>query len=129
MSSSQALVLISLYVKFSVHSSYAEQVIVLKVADRRTDAPDDDNRHPPKFGLRPKNGFNTLSYIISTVHRSYLITIITKAIDTTSILVMLLEGGHLQFFLLTTRRHKYLKCRLMVANLNFSKITCTLFLT
>ena len=31
---------------------------MLKVADRRTDgrtdAPDDDNRHPPKFWLRPK---------------------------------------------------------------------------
>ena len=28
--------MINLYVKFSVHCSYAEQVIVLKVADRRT---------------------------------------------------------------------------------------------
>ena len=34
---SQALVMINLYVKFNVHSSYAKQVIVLKVADRRTD--------------------------------------------------------------------------------------------
>ena len=34
---SQALVMINLYVKFIVHSSYAKQVIVLKVADRRTD--------------------------------------------------------------------------------------------
>ena len=34
---SQALFIINLYVKFNVHSSYAEQVIVLKVADRRTD--------------------------------------------------------------------------------------------
>ena len=34
---SQALVMITLYVKFNVHCSYAEQVIVLKVADRRTD--------------------------------------------------------------------------------------------
>ena len=33
---SQALVMISLYVKFNVHSSYAKQVIVLNVADRRT---------------------------------------------------------------------------------------------
>ena len=33
---SQALVMINLYVKFNVHSSYAKQVIVLKVADRRT---------------------------------------------------------------------------------------------
>ena len=37
-----------------MHSSYAKQVIGLKVADRRTDrrtdTPDDDNRHPPKFG-------------------------------------------------------------------------------
>ena len=45
--------------KFNVHSSYAKQVIVLKVADRRTDgrtdAPGDDNRHPPKFWLRLKN--------------------------------------------------------------------------
>ena len=34
---SQASVMINLYVKFNVHCSYAEQVIVLKVADRRTD--------------------------------------------------------------------------------------------
>ena len=34
---SQALVMINLYVKFNVHSSYAKQVIMLKVADRRTD--------------------------------------------------------------------------------------------
>ena len=33
---SQALVLMNLYVKFNVHSSYAKQVIVLKVADKRT---------------------------------------------------------------------------------------------
>ena len=50
--------MINLYVKFNVHSSYAKQVIVLKVADRRTDgrkdAPGDDNRYPPKFWLRPK---------------------------------------------------------------------------
>ena len=70
---SQALVMINLYVKFNVHSSYAKQVIVLKVADRqtdgrtdgRTDAPGDDNRHPPKFWLRPKklNGLpNKYSY-------------------------------------------------------------------
>ena len=56
---SQALVMINLYVKFNVHSSYAKQVIVLKVADRRTDqrtdAPGDDNRHPPKLWLSPKN--------------------------------------------------------------------------
>ena len=56
---SPALVMINLYVKFNVHSSYAKQVIVLKVADRRTDgrtdAPGDDNRHPPKFWLMPKN--------------------------------------------------------------------------
>ena len=55
---SQALVMINLYVKFNVHSSYAKQVILLKVADRRTDgrtdAPGCDNRHPPKFRLRPK---------------------------------------------------------------------------
>ena len=34
---SQDLVMINLYVKFNVNCSYAEQVIVLKVADRRTD--------------------------------------------------------------------------------------------
>ena len=33
---SQALVMINLYVKFNVHSSYAKQVIVLNVDDRRT---------------------------------------------------------------------------------------------
>ena len=60
---SQTLVMINLYVKFNVHSSFAKQVIVLKVADRRTDgqtdgrtdAPGDDNRHPPKLWLKPKN--------------------------------------------------------------------------
>ena len=52
---SQALVMINLYVKFNVHSSYAKQVIVLKVVDRRTDASGDNNRHPLKFWLRPKN--------------------------------------------------------------------------
>ena len=52
---SQALVMINqtLYVKFDVHSTYAKHVIVLKVADRRTDRrtdqPDDDNRHPLKY--------------------------------------------------------------------------------
>ena len=34
--------MINLYVKFNVHSSYAKQVIALKVADRRTGAPGDD---------------------------------------------------------------------------------------
>ena len=34
---SQALVMLNLYLKFNVHSIYAKQVIVLKVADRRTD--------------------------------------------------------------------------------------------
>ena len=50
---SQALVMINLYVKFNVHSTHAKQVIVLKVADRRTGKPF-DNRHTPKFWLRPK---------------------------------------------------------------------------
>ena len=50
--------MINLYVKFTVHSSYVKQVIILKnggQTDGRTDAPGDDNRHPPKFWLRPKN--------------------------------------------------------------------------
>ena len=34
---SQALVMINLYVKFNVHSSYAKQVIVLKLAGGQTD--------------------------------------------------------------------------------------------
>ena len=54
---SQALVMINLYVKFNVHSSYAEQVISAKSGvqtDGRTDAPGGNNRHPPKFWLRPK---------------------------------------------------------------------------
>ena len=45
--------MINLYVKFNV-----KQVIVLKnggQTDGRTDAPGDDNRHPAKFWLRPKN--------------------------------------------------------------------------
>ena len=33
---SQALVMINLYVKFNVHSSYAKQVIVLKLAGGQT---------------------------------------------------------------------------------------------
>ena len=33
----QTLVILNLCVKFNVHSSYAKQVIVLKVADTRTD--------------------------------------------------------------------------------------------
>ena len=44
-----ALVMINLCVKFIVHSSYTRQVMVLEVADRRTDAPGDDIRHPLKF--------------------------------------------------------------------------------
>ena len=62
---SQALVIINLYVKFNVYCSYAEQVIELEVADRRTDgrtnAPGDDNGHPPKFWLRPKNYTRTVN--------------------------------------------------------------------
>ena len=58
--------MINLHVKFNVHSSYAKQVIVLKVADGRTDgrtdAPGDDNRHPPKFWLKPKKR-DTTSYL------------------------------------------------------------------
>ena len=52
---SQASVMSNLYVKFIVHSTYAKQVIVLKVGEQ-TDTPDDDNKHPPKFWLRPKKG-------------------------------------------------------------------------
>ena len=55
--------MINQYVKFNVHSSYAKQVIVLKVADNpgipgktgiSADALGEDNRHPPKFWLWPK---------------------------------------------------------------------------
>ena len=57
---SQALVMVDLYVKFNVHSTYANQVKMRKVADGqadgRTDVPADANRHPPKFWLRPNNG-------------------------------------------------------------------------
>ena len=47
----QALVIITLwaYIKFNVHSSNVKQVIVLEVADRRTNAPHDDNRHATKL--------------------------------------------------------------------------------
>ena len=34
---SEASVMINLYVKFDLYSSYAKQVIVLKLADRRAD--------------------------------------------------------------------------------------------
>ena len=47
--------------KLNVHFSYAKQVIVLKVADRRAKGrPGDDNRHPPKFWLRPEKTFKFL---------------------------------------------------------------------
>ena len=46
---SQALVMITMYVKCDVQYTYAKQVIVLKVTVRRTDTPDDDNRHLPNF--------------------------------------------------------------------------------
>ena len=64
---SQALVMINLYMKFNVHSSYAKQVTVLKVADKRTDG--DDNRHPPKFRLRPKKGMFFRSHIPANIRR------------------------------------------------------------
>ena len=38
MGTHRALVMINLYMKFNVHSSNAKQAIVLKVADRQTDA-------------------------------------------------------------------------------------------
>ena len=53
--------MINLYVKFNVHSSYVKQVIVLKSGGQtgeRKDAPGDDNRHPPKFWLRPKKPYD-----------------------------------------------------------------------
>ena len=40
---SQAFVVINFYVKFNVHCSYAEQA----ESGGQTDAPGDDNRHPP----------------------------------------------------------------------------------
>ena len=50
---SQALVMINLYVKFNVHSSYAKQVIVLKVADGRTDG---RTRLVTTIGIRQRFG-------------------------------------------------------------------------
>ena len=47
---SQALVMINLYVKFNVHSSYAKQVTVLKWRGRQTDG----RTNAPKFWLRSK---------------------------------------------------------------------------
>ena len=50
----KALFMINLYVKFNVHFSYAKQVIVLKVADRRTngrtDSPGDEIGIRQSFG-------------------------------------------------------------------------------
>ena len=46
--------MINLYVKFNGHSSYAKQVIVLKVADRQADG-------WTKFWLRPKNYITMLN--------------------------------------------------------------------
>ena len=67
---SQALVMINLYVKFNVHSSYAKQISAKSGGqtdgrtDGRTDTPGDDNRHPSKLRLRPKNPywFKTILY-------------------------------------------------------------------
>ena len=57
---SQALVMVNLYMKCNVHSSYVKQDSAKSGGrtDGRTDSPDDNNRHPPKFWLRPKNGYN-----------------------------------------------------------------------
>ena len=49
----QALVMINLYVKFDVHSSYAKQVIVLKVADRLRDG---RARLVTTIGIRQNSG-------------------------------------------------------------------------
>ena len=52
-------------------------------------------------------GSTTLKYIVSTVHRSHLLTLITKAIDTTSIsyqpLWLCCWRGDISSFLQTTR--------------------------
>ena len=51
----QGLVIINLYMKLNVHASTVKQVIVLDVADSRTDTPHDDNWHSYQFGrgLKP----------------------------------------------------------------------------
>ena len=49
---SQASVMIHLYVKFTVHFTHAKQVSAK--SGGRTDTPGDDNRHLPRFWLRPK---------------------------------------------------------------------------
>ena len=52
-----------------------------------------------------KNGFTTSKYMVSTVHRSHLITIITKAFNTTSIsyqpLWLCCLSGYISSFLFT----------------------------
>ena len=48
---------IPVYVKFNEHFTHAKQVTVLKVADKRVDGPDDDNRHLTQFWPRPKKDF------------------------------------------------------------------------
>ena len=59
----------NLYVKLNLHCSYTKQVIVLKVADRRTDVPGDDNRHPPTFWLRTNK---TIPLILKIHAKQYL---------------------------------------------------------
>ena len=56
--------MINLYVKFIVHSSYAKQVIVLKVADRRADRRiDGRTRLVTTIGIR-QNWPNTYDALI-----------------------------------------------------------------
>ena len=68
--------MINLYVKFNVHNSYTKQVIELNVADRRTDAPGDDNMHPPKrrVWVVPTNH-------ISRFHNYMLVNIISNRVQ------------------------------------------------
>ena len=58
--------MINLSVKFNVHCSYAEQVIVLKVADRRTDG---QTRLVTTIGIRQNFGWGLKIVFISVVRR------------------------------------------------------------
>ena len=50
--------MINLYVKFNVHPNYAKQIIVLKVADRRTDGRTDGRtRLVTTIGIRQNFGW------------------------------------------------------------------------
>ena len=61
--------MINLYVKFNMHSTYAKQVIVLKLADRRTDVwADGWTRLMTIIGIRQNFGRGLKTFLVSMVY-------------------------------------------------------------